>query len=435
LRNILKILFLILISFFSGYQPSAFESKNEYSMKLKPANLRLSNGQSDIPEFEGFEKTIRYFMRRWNIVGASIAVARSGNLIYAKGFGYADSSSLQPVQPYNRFRIASISKLITAVAIMKLQEEGKLSVYDRVFGPDGILNDPYFSNPKDKRAYDITVLHLLSHQGGWTTRYGDHMFMPFVVASYMGSPIPVDTKTIVRFALNKNLHFTPGKGRSYSNLGYAILGLVIEKVSGMSYQEYCKKHILEPCGIYDMCLASNLKTGRQLYEVLYYEPPDAILKPSIYGTGEMVPASYGGNDIESLGAAGAWIATAPDLLKFVLHIDGKDKPEDIISKESVKFMTDPQNGFAPLGWKATISNGLWWRTGSFPGSFGMIKCQPDNITWVFLMNTSTWNGPEISSEISIYMSRALAHVKKWPDTDLFTLRLEATLSDEIGFIK
>ncbi len=432
---ILRILFLVVLALFSGYQPGAFESRNDYSSKLVPGNLRLSNELSDIPEFEGFDKTLMRFMKRWNIVGASVAVAHDGNLVYAKGFGFADSISRQPVQPYSRFRIASISKLVTAVAVMKLQEEGKLSVHDKVFGPEGILNDPYYSNPKDRRVYDITVLHLLSHQGGWTTRYGDQMFMPFVVASSLGIPVPVDTKTIVRFALNKNLHYTPGRGRSYSNLGYAILGLVIEKASGMTYQEYCRKHILEPCGIYDMNLASNLRTERQPYEVTYYEPPDAILKPSVYGTGEMVPASYGGNDIESLGAAGAWIATAPDLVKLVLHIDGVDNPEDIISPESVRFMVDTGNGFAPLGWKATVQGGLWWRTGSFPGSAGMIKRQPDGVIWVFLMNTSTWNGPEITAELSMFMSRALAQVKKWPGRNLFSMSIEAPLSEYIDFMK
>ena len=70
---------------------------------------------------------------------------------------------------------------------------------DKVFGPDGILNDPYFSEPKDKRVYGITVEHLLSHEGGWTQRYGDQMFMPVVIAQKMGVPTPVDTKTIVQF--------------------------------------------------------------------------------------------------------------------------------------------------------------------------------------------------------------------------------------------
>ena len=71
-------------------------------------------------------------------------------------------------------------------------------------------------------------------------RYGDQMFMPIVVAEKMNVKPPVDTKTIVRFALDKRLQYTPGKGRAYSNLGYSVLGLVIEKVSGMSYEKYCK---------------------------------------------------------------------------------------------------------------------------------------------------------------------------------------------------
>lgn len=430
-RKSLKILFILSIILLAGYHPEAVEKNIYLKEKLVPGNIRLTNDFSEAPEFENFERVIRYFMRRWDLVGVSVAVAKDGKLVYAKGFGLADSTSKEQVQPYYRFRIASISKLITAVAIMKLQEEGKLSINDRVFGPDGILNDPYYSNPKDKRIYGITVAHLLAHEGGWTTRFGDQMFMPFVVAKEMGVPVPVDTKTIVRFALNKNLHFTPGTGRSYSNLGYAILGLVIEKVSGLSYSEYCKKNLFEPYGIYDMYLAKNLKDEKLPFEVTYYVPPDAILKPSVYGNGELVSPAYGGNDIEALGAAGAWVATAPDLLKFVLHIDGLKGRKDILHEESIRFMTDNNNKYAPIGWKGTINNGVWWRTGSFPGTAGMVKRQPDGISWVFLTNTSTWNGPEISTEINIFMTRALSQVRKWPERDLFNYYVEAPLSSDI----
>jgi len=428
LKKYFKILFILGIVLVAGYQPEAVEKNIYLKEKLVPGNMRLTNDISEAPGFENFERVIRYFMRRWDIVGVSVAIARDDNLVYAKGFGLADSTTKEMVQPYSRFRIASISKLITSVAIMKLQEEGRLSVNDRVFGPDGILNDPFYSNPKDKRVYNITVAHLLAHEGGWTTRFGDQMFMPFVVAKEMGVSVPVDTKTIVRFALNKKLHFTPGTGRSYSNLGYAILGLVIEKVSGMPYSEYCRKNIFEPYGIYDMYFAKNLKSEKLPYEVSYYVPPDAIMKPSVYGTGELVSPAYGGNDIEALGAAGAWVATAPDLLKFILHIDGFEERKDILSYESIRFMTDERNKYAPVGWKATLSNGDWWRTGSFPGTVGMVKRQANGISWVFLANTSTWNGPEISTEINKIMSRALSQVKKWPERDLFNYYVEAPLS-------
>lgn len=427
LRKILIATFLVsLIS----YDPGAVEKNDAVTVKLVPDNVRITNSLSESNSFSGMERSISNFLRRWEIAGASVAVAKNGKLVYAHGFGYADKTSATPVEPYNRFRIASISKLVTAVAIMKLQEEGKLFVHDRVFGTGGILNDTIFSNPRDKRVYGITVAHLLGHEGGWTTRWGDQMFMPLIIADALCEKPPVDTKTIVRFALKKNLHFTPGSGRSYSNLGYAILGLVIERVSGMSYYDFCRAKVLEPLGIYDMSLARNLLSERAPFEVTYYEPGDAVLKPSIYGDNVMVPASYGGNDIEALGGAGAWIATAPDLMKLLLAVDGFNTRHDILSKESIDFMTDTKNGYAPLGWKTTIYDGTWWRTGSFPGTSCMMKRQPDGIAWVVLLNSSAWNGPEISTDINYMMARALSQIKSWPDTDLFGYSVSVPLMDE-----
>jgi len=428
MSRIRKILLATLLVSVVSYNPSAVEKTNDVSDKLIPNNIRLTNEDSEGHEFAPAEKTIRSFMHKWSIAGASVAIAIDGKLAYAKGFGYSDTSLKEIVQPYYKFRIASISKLITAVAIMKLVEEGRLSLSDRVFGPDAILNDPFFSNPKDKRVYSITVAHLLSHEGGWSQRWGDHMFIPLTIADKMGIKPPPDTKTIVRYALDKRLHFTPGTGRAYSNLGYSILGLVIEKVTGMSYEEYCKKHVLEPLGIYDMVLAHNLQTQKALFEVTYYEPSDVVPKPSIYGTNELVSPIYGGNDIEAIGGAGAWLATAPDLIRLILAIDGFETPPDFLASNSIDYMTDNDNGFAPVGWKTTVYNGTWWRTGSFPGSAGMLKRQPDGIAWVVLLNSSAWNGPEIYSYINTMMFRVLTQVRRWPKEDLLTRSLPCPLS-------
>lgn len=432
LTKLRKILIATLLIALISFDHGAVEKGGKVIDKLVPVNVRLLNSRSESMDFSGFERTINSFMRRWEITGASVAVAKDGKLVFARGFGLANREHNIPVEPYYRFRIASVSKLITAIAIMKLQEEGKLSVYDKVFGTDGILNDPFYSNPKDQRVYAITVAHLLSHEGGWTTRWGDQMFMPLEVSDAMGLKPPVDTKTIIRFALNKNLHFTPGTGRSYSNLGYAILGLVIEKVTGMSYGDYCRKEILAPLGIYDMTLAKNLISEKAPFEVTYYEPGDAERKPSIYSYSEMVPASYGGNDIEALGGAGDWIATAPDLMKLLLAVDGFDTRKDFLSDESIRFMTDTNNGYAPIGWKTTIYDGTWWRTGTFPGTACMIKRQADGVAWVVLLNTSAWNGPEISTDINYMMARALFQVKNWPDDDLFGYSVSVPLLDEIN---
>jgi CubicO group peptidase (beta-lactamase class C family) len=338
--------------------------------------------------------------------------------------------SALPIQ----FRIASISKLVTAVAIMKLQEDGKLSVNDKVFGPDGILNDSCYCHPRDKRAFSISVAHLLSHEGGWSQRFGDQMFMPLVVSQQMKVSLPVDTKTIIRFALNKRLHFTPGSGRSYSNLGYSILGLVIEKISGLPYEVYCRTQILEPLGIYDMMLAKNLQSEKAPFEVTYYEPAGWPLKPSVYGTGEMVPVRYGGNDIETLGGAGSWLATSPDLMRLLLAVDGFNNRPDFLSQESISFMTDMNNNYAPVGWKSTIINGIWTRTGSFSGTAGMMKRQPDGISWVVLFNSSAWNGPEIHSYIDRMMTRFISDVSEWPESDLFEYSLPLPVKVGVSWI-
>jgi hypothetical protein len=134
---------------------------------------------------------------------------------------------------------------------------------------------------------------------------------------------------------------------------------------------------------------------------------------------------YGGNDIRALGGAGAWIATAPDLMRLLLAVDGFDTRPDILNSESIHFMTD--SGFAPVGWKATVLGGTWWRTGSFPGTAGMMKRQSDGISWVVLLNSSAWNGPDIYSYISGMMNKIINKMEPWPQTDLFNFSVPVPL--------
>lgn len=417
--SLILIVFLLAVN----YNQDFIGGMSAVNSRYLPENARLNNDLSELSEYSYIDRSINRFMRYWDLKGASVAIAREGRLVFAKGYGSISDKNDIRIQPYNKFRIASVSKLITATAIMKLCEEGKLSADEKVFGPGAILDREPFRNLHDKRAMNISVAHLLAHQAGWSQRYGDHMFMPDVVADFLDIELPVSTEDIIRFALAKRLHFTPGYGRSYSNLGYSILGLVIAEVSGVSYEEYCRTEIFEPLGLFDFELAENLYEHRDLYEVKYYEASDAIPKKSIYGTDEILPTSYGGNDIRALGGAGAWIATAPDLLRFMLAIDGFDTQEDILSKQSVNFMTNRKNGFAPLGWKASTPQGYWWRTGSFGGTSAMIKRQPDGTAWVMLLNTSTWKSSMFTSDVNYIMSRVVRNTKSWTNTNLFDYSL------------
>src|SRR5664280_3863535 len=145
-----KILLVTILLLLVSSNPGAQENSFVLIDKLVPNNIRLTNDISSGTKFAGVEKTVNSFLRKWSIAGASIAIAKDGKLIYAHGFGYADTASKTEAQPYSQFRIASISKLVTAIGVMKLKEEGKLSLTDSVFGHRGILNDPFFGEPKDK---------------------------------------------------------------------------------------------------------------------------------------------------------------------------------------------------------------------------------------------------------------------------------------------
>src|SRR6056297_2322526 len=159
---------LVFIIIFLGEIAISFSDKapNEKvipSEEKLPVSLRLSNELSTYESMQEFDQQIKNFIKRWNIVGASIAVVKEERLIYAKGFGYADKEANKKVEPKHLFRIASVSKLITAIAVMKMVENGELTLTDTVFGENGILNKSQFLDIKDSDFQNITIEHLLSH--------------------------------------------------------------------------------------------------------------------------------------------------------------------------------------------------------------------------------------------------------------------------------
>ncbi len=396
-----------------GIEAVAFDSS------IEAVSHRISNNLSDCVEMERAERLINRFLKKWEVAGATLAVVKDQKLLYAKGFGYADLEKGIKVEPSHIFRIASVSKLITATAIMKLQEEGKLQLDDYVFGEHGILNDSIYSNIKDRRTKRITVEHLLRHTAGYTSKYGDPMFLPLAIAKKMKLDPPISAETTIQFALSRRLHFTPGSRGAYSNLGYVILEKVVEKVSGQDYEEYVKNQVLNPAGIFDMHLGKSLEKDHYANEVKYYEQSNAIKVSAFDGSGKTVFKSNGGNNIEALGGAGAWVASAAELMKFLLAIDGDDRYPDILSKKSISDMTAPnKNGFSPIGWKGTRTN-TWWRTGSLAGSSALMKHQVGGYSFVIVTNSSTWRGSDFTKDLSVLMRRVLRSVKEWPDRDLF----------------
>jgi len=381
---------------------------------------RLTNNISSYPQVADAEKEIHAFLDKWDIVGASVAIAKDERLIYAKGFGHADREKDIRVEPRHLFRVASVSKLITAVAIMQLREEGRLKLNDQVFGKDGILDDPVFLNIRDPRVRDINIYHLLTHAAGWDKYSGDPVFMPYAIKREMDTDLPIDLETTIRYTLSKRtLDFDPGSRSSYSNLGYAVLGKVIERLTGMEYENYVNSRVLNPIGIYDMHLGHSMADKRYPNEVKYYSNSRYHTTYSSYEYRKKVPSYYGGNNLKVLGAAGAWIASPAELLKLLVHINGRDGKKDILSDTTLHQMTHTRPGFKPIGWVSTTYNGIWKRSGTLSGTSALMKKGRNGYSWVMVLNTSNDQGHEFTYEIDDVMSSFLGQVDRWPGHDLF----------------
>jgi CubicO group peptidase (beta-lactamase class C family) len=420
------LIFIVLfVFFFFGEIAMTFSDKGYPSLlndEEVPFSLLLDNHNSDFEGTENIDRDINDFIKRWKIEGASLAVTKDERLVYAKGFGIANSETGEEVKPGHLFRIASVSKLITAVAVMKLYEEGKLGLDDRVFGESGILNDSIFRVYEDPRIEEITVRHLLNHTGGWSWYAGDPMFNPLYIARKMGVPAPASFDNILQYTLMHKLNFDPGTCYSYSNLGYAILGEIIERKSGMPYQDYVVMNLLKPIGIHDMHIGRSYYQDKYPNEVRYHSSSGRMTTTAMDGSGEVVPIFYGGNDMELLGPAGGWVASAPELIKFITAIDGFDGQPDILSPETIAYMTDPGTaGKGLFGWRGSDKYGTWWRTGYLTGSSALIVRQNDGIDWLIMMNTSTYKQSRIHRYVSSMMFGTVNKVKQWPNYDLFTM--------------
>ena len=394
-----------------------------------PLNHLMHNSMSDLKETEKFDAAIRRFMRYWDIKGGSFALMRNDSLIYAKGYGYSDIKDSIECEVKNVFRVASVSKLITAVAIMRLCETGKLSTQDLVFGEEGILCDSLFLNYRDKNIKKITVEHLLRHTGGFANPHGDAAFNTDLVAKYLDKELPLSMDDMVQYATRIRLRARPGGWFNYSNLGYIILSIVIEKASGMPYETYVKDSILAPMGCYDMHLAHNYSDEFLDNEVNYYEVKEAEPVPAYDGSDTLVMKSRGGNDVHGLYGAGGWVASPVELLRFVSAIDNCPVKGEFLSQESIDFMTMYSKNFKPAGW-ASVTSREWLRTGTMAGTSALIKAQKDGYTWVFISNSSSWTGPALSRRMGRDITRALQRVKKWPEVDYFNLAPATTFQEK-----
>ena len=268
----------------------------------KPAGDLPVTGKAN-PNLASFDRVMEKVVREHHVPGAALAVARNGRIVYARGYGYADLDKKEPVEPNALFRIASVTKPFTAVAVLQLVESGKLHLNDKVFH---VLELKAPADPKikfDERWKQITILELLQHRGGWDRdKSFDPMFRSPAICKEMKVKPPADQEAIIHYMLRRPLDFNPGERYAYSNFGYCLLGRVIEKVSKKGYEDYVKEKVLAPLGIVRMRQGRTLANERAKGEVKYYDGEGiAIMGPHI---GKKQPEPYGCWCLESMDSHG-----------------------------------------------------------------------------------------------------------------------------------
>jgi len=179
--------------------------------------------------------------------GATVIVTRDGKPVFRKAYGLANVAEKTPMQPDMQLRIGSITKQFTAVGILMLAEQGKLSVKDDI--------RKYLPDFPDKGS-TITIEHLLQHTSG----------IPNYTALKAFRSLPEEGVTldqVLGVFAKEPLDFKPGERYSYSNSGYFLLGLVIEKMSGMKYHDFVAKNIFEPLGMQDTAQEGFERSARR----------------------------------------------------------------------------------------------------------------------------------------------------------------------------
>ncbi len=354
------------------------------------------------PQLRPLDELMTSFVKQHDVPGASLAVMKGAKLVYARGFGLADTEAMRGVQPNSLFRIASVSKPLTAVAILQLWQKKKLRLEDRVF--DILPAKAWLSEQHDPRLKEITVRQLLQHTGGWDRdKSFDPIGNPREAVRVLGKSLPASAEDIARYTLTLPLDFDPGKRYAYSNVGYLLLGRIIQQTSGQTYEAFVKQNVLAPIKVTRMSLGRSAESSLHKDEVRYIDRKKRIV-PAVNGEiGASVPLVYGGENFEGYEAHGGWIASAIDLVKFAASLTGATKPallnplalKELVTRPSGSAGHDldgaPKPAYYGLGFNVKPigreDRFNIWHTGLIAGTSSLLVLRHDGFSWAVLFNT------------------------------------------------
>ena len=374
----------------------------------------------DLPQLglatPAFDQLMTDALKARHIPGGALAIVKDGKLVVARGYGLANVKTQEPVSVETRFSTASISKTITAAAVLRLVDQGKLSLDDPIYP---LLGKP---RPLGRAALDpqvekITVRQLLLHAGGWNSKvHGDVLGQTKKIARLTGEKTPLSAETVTRYGLSRPLDYAPGSESHYSNFCYFLAKQVVERAARQSYETYVRQEVLRPIGITEMRL-EPLAPAYAAREARRYR-----------SGGQELPGGH-----EQIAApAGCWLATVVDLARFAAAMNGtRDKSLLSAAARREMFAAPPpplarrkSGSHVGLGWDVVHggSDGLeYHKSGAAAGVRTYIEHCGKDIDWVLMLN-SDGTPDDQSTAVARLVEQirfAIDSTRQWPDRDLF----------------
>jgi CubicO group peptidase (beta-lactamase class C family) len=280
-----------------------------------------------LPAPEGLSRELRAIIAKpqaeHRLPSIAGAVARDGEIVWADAVGLADAEQAEPATPEHQYRIGSITKTFTAVAVMQLREAGKLDLEDRL----GVhLDVPAFG--------DLTLRRMLAHGSGLQREVPGNVWETF--------EFPQGTDELLETLERAELVLAPGERWHYSNLAFILLGEVVAKLAGMPYENYVERQILDPLG-----LSRTSFSPRSPNAVAYsVEPYSDVVRRE-----PMMVERTGG-----IAAAGQLWSTVGDLCRWASFL--ADPDPKVLTLESIDLMTSVQAMADPYRWSLAWGVGL-----------------------------------------------------------------------------
>jgi CubicO group peptidase (beta-lactamase class C family) len=333
----------------------------------------------DVPELAQFDTIMQDFMEDNGISAGVLGILRNNCIVYMRGFGWDDAAQTVLLSPDQLFRMASVTKPVTAAAAQLLIDRGELDPNDFVFdlgqAGGGLLDYDPFPSLGDDRLEDIRVADLFNHRGGWEKDepgVPDWTYQETQIASDMDVASPPTRIEVVRYILGQSLQFDPGDAgytdpstnAPYSNINYLVLGLIVEQVSGQSLISYIRQELF---GQFPYVNTADIARGRTFEGDKHPREPDYHSFADVTNVfdpgGDPVPQPHGGWNQEARVGQGGLIAGAAPLLVLANNHTIRGVRIDPTDSDS------------------------WTHTGSLPsGTATVLRRRGDGICFVALFN-------------------------------------------------